>query len=147
MTCETPIRGKVEPIGNATAGFPIKYHRTAGRLVNLQRCMVPLGRTYVDDKEAISKSLADQVFLKAFNIQSIFTKEDGTENVYEGQAGLIRGERLTEFPNIASRAKKHKLSHTYSHTTVESRFTVVPTTAKHNVSTEELSQNRVLETY
>jgi hypothetical protein len=96
-------------------------------LANLDREMVPFGRSFVDDPTVISKQLANEVFKKAIILQVTTVRgTDDSDKVWEGQAGLIRKERLTP-----SSGKPNRDDGEYPST--EAHFAVTPVTAKHNI--------------
>jgi hypothetical protein len=100
-------------------------------LANLEREMVPFGRSFVDDPTAISRQLANEVFKKAIILQVTTVREtDYSEKNWEGQAGLIRKELLTPSPG-----KTNKDDDEYPST--EPHFAVTPVTAKHNIESRE----------
>jgi hypothetical protein len=67
-----------------------------GLLVNMNREMVPFGRSFVDDKNAISVTLMNEVFKKAIVLEvTTVNEEDGAEKNWERQAGLIGQGRIT----------------------------------------------------
>jgi hypothetical protein len=123
----TPVRGRSNDIA---IGGTLRHHRSAERLVNLDRSLRPFGSTYVDGFNAMSQELADSVALKAMNLQMILQDEEFEDITYEGQVGMIRGERLAPSPEVDVKKRKRG-----RHQATESRFAVVPVTAKHNVMT------------
>jgi hypothetical protein len=100
-------------------------------LANLEREMVPFGRSFVDDPTSISKKLANEVFKKAIILQVTTVRDaDDSEKYWEGQAGLIRKEQLTLSPG-----RTNKDDGDYPST--EAHFAVTPVTAKHNIESRE----------
>jgi hypothetical protein len=76
------------------------------KLINVSQRVRPLGTAFVDNGALISAGLASVVANKAFRLR-ILTENRGTgENnqPYVGQAGLIRGARLTSSPPLQRRA-------------------------------------------
>lgn len=105
-------------------------------MIDRGRRVEPLGATYVDDKAAVSQSLAQQVSLKAMSLESSYTMQGGRFTSYRGQMGLIRGELLHSTPeNPGSElcpSKRRRLGVTF-HT---SCYQVTPFTALHNIINE-----------
>jgi hypothetical protein len=96
-------------------------------LANLDREMVPFGRSFVDDPTVISKQLANEVFKKAIILEVTTVRgTDDSDKFCEGQAGLIRMELPTNSPG-----KPNKDDGEYPST--EAHFAVTPVTAKHNI--------------
>jgi hypothetical protein len=94
-----------------------------------------LGRANVDDGSAISATLASVVSKKAFLLRITVKNEQTEENEpYVGQAGLIRGERLTASPPLRRQAVEDAA--TLMPIIRPSHFKATPVTALHNVVTE-----------
>jgi hypothetical protein len=117
--------------------------RRPEKLVDGSRTIRELGTTHVDNGATISADLATQTARKAFRLR-ISVKNTDTEAMeeYTGQAGLIRGTRLTESPPV----KKVRLGSSSERPrpvpapVYRSRFEAIPTTALHNVVTETNSK-------
>jgi hypothetical protein len=83
----------MEPIQESVPGF---NNVTPELLANLEREIVPWGRSFVDDRNA--KQLANQVFRKAIVLEVTTIGEDEAMRTWESQASFIRKERLAPAP-------------------------------------------------
>jgi hypothetical protein len=109
--------------------------RRPERLCDGARTIRALGRANVDDGSAISATLASVVSKKAFLLRITVKNEQTEENEpYVGQAGLIRGERLTASPPLRRQAVEDAA--TLMPIIRSSHFKATPVTALHNVVTE-----------
>jgi hypothetical protein len=109
-------------------------------VLNADRRMVPpFGRSFVDGGTTISVRLAIEVFKKAIVLEvATVNEEDGSVKHWEGQAGLIRQEKLTLSPAVRTPEFDG-----YPFSVVEARFQVVPVTAKHNIESRIVDHNNV----
>lgn len=102
------------------------------RLINQARELQPVGLTMVDNPDAVSGGLLTEVQYKAMCWEISYKKLDGSSSgpPYNGQLGLIRGNRITASPQDHQNAKRQILA---SPQMPPSRFEAIPTTALHNV--------------
>ena len=108
------------------------------KLVNRARRVVPLGATLVDDKTALSVSLAEQVSLKAMSIESTYLKRPGGLAIsYKGQMGLVRGRQLHPTPDRTPDQKDQHARKRQRVTFQTSCYEVTPFTALHNIVNEQ----------
>jgi hypothetical protein len=106
------------------------------KLIDVSRVVRPLGTTFVDDGALISAGLASVVANKAFRLRILTENRETGENnpPYVGQAGLIRGARLTPSPPPQRRAigdGERPMPALRC-----SRFEAIPTTCLHNILSE-----------
>lgn len=122
----------------------VKKSRKPEKLCDMARIIRPVGRAFVDDGEAMSPTLAAVVSQKAFKLRiKAKNRESGESETFVGQAGLIRGDRLTPSPPTKRPAigggDRPAPSIRSSH------FKASPTTALHNVVTEANSRGDMLD--
>ena len=94
-----------------------------------------VGTTRVDQKSRISQALVDEVIYKASCIEMFYTKTNGTDGSYYGQAGLIRGERLRTSPEGEPAPQRRHLND-HGPFPQSSNWVVAPVTALHNITDE-----------
>jgi hypothetical protein len=100
------------------------------RLINQERELRPLGPSRVDNPDAVSTALLEEVQCKAMCWEIDYVKATGVKAAtYNGQLGLIRGARITPSPGDRQNPKRHRTEQRLP----PSRFEVTPTTALHNV--------------
>mmetsp|Transcript_46239 Transcript_46239/g.112932 ORF Transcript_46239/g.112932 Transcript_46239/m.112932 type:complete len:348 (+) Transcript_46239:31-1074(+) len=133
---------------SANDASSVSRSRKREKLCDLARSIRPLGRAFVDDGYAMSPALAAIVSTKAFRLRiTVTNKQSEEDETYVGQAGLVRGERLTPSPP----AKKQAVGEGESDRPVpvsivrSSHFKAVPITALHNVVTETNTHGDLLE--
>lgn len=115
------------------------------RLLRRDRPSATVVESFVNGTGAISTSLITQVSSKACQIQVHFIDAHGDEaGSYFGQAGLLKGERLTPSPSQGP-ANKRRRTATVSFEEYAS-FKATPVTAKHNLENEngEIYQQTVM---
>lgn len=98
-----------------------------------------VGTTWVDQKSRISQALVDEVTYKANCIEIFYTKTNGTDGSYYGQAGLIRGERLSKSPE-GEPAPQHRRLNDQGPFPRSSNWAVEPVTALHNITDEGFTE-------
>ena len=101
------------------------------KLINAGRRVEPLGPAFADDADAVTALLVNDVFHRAMCLKTYYSTLNGSEKSYYGQAGLIRGQRLTPSPeNVEKRRRTSAFMQS-------SCFKATPLTALHNVINEE----------
>lgn len=105
------------------------------RLLRRDRPSATVVQSFVNGMGAISPSLITKVSSKACQIQVYFVDDHGDDaGSYYGQAGLIKGERLTPSPSGGPENKRRRTA-TVSFAEYAS-FKATPVTAKHNLESE-----------
>ena len=103
------------------------------RVINRDRQLSTTGSVQVDDPSAIGALLLSEVKWKAACWEITYMREDSSEGpTYNGQVGLIRGERLTASPD-QNEARQQKTTKVENNPPPPGRWEVTPTTALHNV--------------
>lgn len=103
-------------------------------LINQERELRPLGPSRVDDPDAVTPELLEEVECKAMCWEIDYVKASGPKAAtYNGQLGLIRGPRITPSPVVrVDRSPKRQKTEPIQQLP-PSRFEVTPVTALHNV--------------
>lgn len=104
------------------------------------RTIADLDTTHVDNVAAMSADLATRASMRAVRLRMIVKNDlTGVTDEYSGQAGLIRGVRLTESPPETKQARigASNSSQPVAAPVYRSRFEATPTTALHSVVTED----------
>lgn len=134
MSNATAGRKRGDFIGSSTSSIVAKKGR-GERLLRRDRPSATVVQTFVNGTGAISPSLVTEVSSKACQIQVYFVDVHGDDaGSYYGQAGLLKGERLTPSPSECH-ANKRRRTATVSFAEYAS-FKATPVTAKHNLESE-----------
>ena len=76
------------------------------KLINAGRRVEPLGPAFADDADAVTALLVNDVFHRAMCLKTYYSTLNGSEKSYYGQAGLIRGARLTPSPENVEKRRR-----------------------------------------
>ena len=103
------------------------------RVINRDRKLSTSGAVQVDDSSAVGVALLSEVKWKAACWEITYMKQDSSEGpTYNGQIGLIRGDRLAASP-VPNEPKRRKTTDAVDDLPPPGRWEVTPTTALHNV--------------
>ena len=94
-----------------------------------------MGTTFVDTPSAISRSKVQSAAEKACQLTTVFTDTHGEIQRYRGQAGFLRGERLSPSPDTQPPATKN-LKRARVSIEHHAAFESTPVTARHNVASK-----------
>lgn len=106
------------------------------RVINRDRELSTRGLAQVDDPTAVGADLMAEVQLKAACWEITYKRGDGAAGpTYNGQIGLIRGNRLTASPIVGEKVpKRQKTTDVVEDDPLPpNRWEATPTTALHNV--------------
>ena len=102
----------------------------AEKLVNVDRLIVPVGRAWVDNKDALSDNLCRIVYKKALALKVTVEEYD----VGDEDESLLKEEKI--FDCQAGLMKEELVSPASPENNTPARFSISAWTAKHNVATE-----------
>jgi hypothetical protein len=127
-------RGPQLSRSNSEGNNPSKGHKR-GKLVDRSRQVSAFGQAFVDNPDSLSADLVASVAGKALRLKiTLINQITGQDANYFGQAGLIRGERLTASPVQKRQAVG---DHRLVAGPRVARYRATPVTALHNVVTDK----------
>lgn len=130
---------------SSESSHSVARHGVIERLIDASRQGRVVGKVFIDDPHAISRTLASEVSNKASQVDVAFVDSTGLTQKYHGQGGLFKGNRLTASPGDEQAEKPaSKKQKTASARSVAfkgfSSFEATPVTAKHNIESENGEQ-------
>lgn len=111
------------------------------RLIHESKRGSLVGVTFVDCPNAISRRMVQSVADKACQLLTTFTYIHGEIIRYHGQAGFLRGGKLSPTPEAAAKKSK-KGTVSFEH---HASYECTPVTAWHNISSENQEQYKSAE--
>lgn len=107
------------------------------RLIHESKKGKVVGVTFVDCPEAISRPMVQSVADKACQLLTTFTDIHGEILRYRGQAGFLRGDKLSPTPEAAAAKRPKKGTVSFEH---HASYECTPVTSRHNIASEDQEQ-------